>query len=139
MDRQRDSLFEPRGKLVRIVRQGRRPATTTDVALVQHERAQRRKDERAAAWLRGTWVVMAWVVSICRLRLGVARHEVFGVESTMAFVVAISLPLLHGRKVVAAVRSALKAFRRARAARRSARTQQESFPPSASNDGRSLQ
>ena len=139
MDRRRDPPFEPRGKLVWIVRQRRRPATTSDVALVQHERAQRRRDERAAAWLRGTWVAMAWIVSVCRLRLGVVRHEVFGGEPTMAFLVAISLPLLHARRVLAAFRWVTKAFRRATAARRSARTEPESFPSSTSKDGRSLQ
>lgn len=139
MDRRRDPPFEPRGKLLWIIPRRRRQATTADVALVQHERAQRRKDERAAAWLRGTWVAMAWVVSICRLHLGVVRHEVFGVESTMAFLVAISLPLLYGRRVVSAVRTVARALRRARAARRSARAQRESFPSAASNDGRPLQ
>ncbi len=134
MDRHRDPPFEPRGKLLWIVPRRRRPATTVDVALVQHERAQRRKDERVAAWLRGAWVLMAWIVSVSRLRLGVARHEVFGVESTLAFLVVISLPLLHGRRVVSAVRMAVKALRRARAAHRSSRAQDESLPRSTSND-----
>lgn len=54
------------------------------------------------------WCVFAWCVAATRLRLAVVSHEVFGVDATLAFLVAVVLPLLCAKSVVRVVRHAAR-------------------------------
>jgi hypothetical protein len=134
MDRHRNPPFETTGKVVRIVPKRRGRPTTLDVAMVNEERAMRRREQRAVVWLDGAWAVLAWTVSVFRLRLAVVHHEVFGLETTLAFLVAVALPFLKGRRIVAGVRTAAIALKQARA-RRAARHDRND-EPTADRQGR---
>jgi hypothetical protein len=50
------------------------------------------------------WCVFAWCVAATRLRLAAVRHEVFGVDATLAFLVAVVLPLVCAKSIVRAVK-----------------------------------
>jgi hypothetical protein len=63
-----------------------------------------------AWWL--AWWSMAWIVAAARVRLAAAQHEVFGVEATLAFLVAVVLPLLSLRQMLQLGGLALAPFRR---------------------------
>jgi hypothetical protein len=45
----------------------------------------------------GVWFVLAWVVSVDRLRLAVAGRHTFSAFDDLAFVVAVIMPLAHVR------------------------------------------
>jgi hypothetical protein len=55
-------------------------------------------------WL--TWWAIAWMLAAVRLKSAVAQREVFGFDSTLAFLVAIVLPLLAAPALLELVRSA---------------------------------
>jgi hypothetical protein len=122
MDHRRNPPVEPTGKVLRLVPRRRgRPTTTLDVELVKEEREQRRRDQRAAAWFDAAWVALAWTVSVWELRRAIAHREVFGVETTIAFLVAIALPLVRARRIIAALRRGTAVLKEVRAIRRAKR------------------
>lgn len=61
-------------------------------------------------WL--TWWVMAWAVAASRVRLAAAQYEVFGVEATLAFLVAVVLPLVSVPQLFGMGGDALRSLRR---------------------------
>jgi hypothetical protein len=88
-----------------------------------------RRQRRAAAWLNGTWVLLAWTVAVDRLWLAIKHHQVFGAETSIAFLVVVVLPLMRGPKLVRAMWPAAVALRRASAARRDANGEPHDAPP----------
>jgi hypothetical protein len=120
MDRRRNPPFESTRNVLRLAPplSRRRPLTTLDVAMVHQERAVRRREQRAVAWLETSWVLLAWILSLIHLRSAIANHVVFGIESSIAFVVAVALPIARGRRIFMALRRTAIAVKEARAARR---------------------
>jgi hypothetical protein len=57
------------------------------------------------------WSLFAWTLAALRLRLAAAHHEVFGVDATLAFLVAVVLPLFFVRTLLRPLRNALRRWR----------------------------
>ncbi|HEX7476610.1 MAG TPA: hypothetical protein VF331_02270 [Polyangiales bacterium] len=53
------------------------------------------------------WCVFAWCVAATRLRLAAVNHEAFGVDATLAFLVAVVLPLLCAKPIWRGLRRAV--------------------------------
>ena len=143
MHRQQDPQVETKGKVLRFPSLGAgHAATASHIARVNAAHALQRREQRAAAWIGGAWVLLAWIVAVCRLHLAITQHQVFGAEASMAFLVAVLLPLMRARSIAAAARDALVALRRAWSARRDAPpdgSDKQSPLPSERRSGRPLQ
>lgn len=132
-DRQGIPGVEANGNVVRLraARSGR-AVTESDVARANKERALRNRQDRLAAWCRGTWVLVAWALAVYRLRSAIVLHVVFDAEASLAFLVAVLMPILYGKSLISGVRAALIA--RKRRGMRRARSQRHAsdvrpFPP----------
>jgi uncharacterized membrane protein len=113
-----------------------------DVAQVREANALRRRQERAASWMNRIVLLLAWIVAVCRLELALTHHEVFGVVASMAFLVAVLMPLVHARSIAVAVREVAVELRRGRTERRKAEFEGSGTPapaPPHGPAGRSLQ
>ena len=114
----------PQERSAKILRfpllRSRRAVTSADDAEVNDPRVLERRRRRAAAWLGGACGLLAWIVALSRLRFATLHHEVFGVESTMAFLVVVSMPLIHAGRLATSFREALSALRRVSTSRRGA-------------------
>jgi len=108
------------GKILRLpLFRPRRAATPLDAKVSEAHVLQSRR-RRAIAWVSGAWALLAWTVAACELRLPVMHHEVFGVETMMAFLVVVSMPLVHAGRIANAARQAVVGLRRATTGRRGA-------------------
>jgi hypothetical protein len=115
MDRHRHSEIEARGNVLKFrpLRAGR-PATTADVARAKEEQSLRHREQRLAVWVVRIWMLLAWLVALSRLRLALAHHEVFRADASVAFVVAVIIPIMRIKSIVAVLREAVAAVRRAK-------------------------
>src|SRR6266404_312847 len=104
MERHRNPQVDATGKVLRFppISAGRAP-TASDVAEVNQARVLRRREKRSALWIDGAWVLLAWIVAVCRLRLAIMQHEVFGAEASMAFLVVVLMPLMRAPRIIAVV------------------------------------
>jgi hypothetical protein len=50
---------------------------------------------------------MAWVVAVARLRLATVAREVFGIDATFAFLIAVVLPLMAAPRLLELARDLL--------------------------------
>jgi hypothetical protein len=62
-----------------------------------------------------TWVLLAWTVAACQLRLPVMQHQVFGAETIAAFVVVVMLPIMQAGRIAQVARQTISALKRANA------------------------
>lgn len=79
--------------------------------------AQRRKPPHDASssassrWYWLVWWALAWWIAMSHVRTTVARREVFGVEDTVAFLIAFVLPLLSAKTIISLTVQAVRAVR----------------------------
>jgi hypothetical protein len=141
MERHSDHQTATKGKVLRFRMPGpkRGMKASEDIAF-QQARVLELRRKQAGRWIAGAWVVLAWTVSILRLRLAVTHHEVFGLETSLALVVVVWMPLMHMKSIVVAVREGAAALRLARH-RDAEPTAATTRPPAANLDrsGRRLQ
>jgi hypothetical protein len=74
--------------------------------------------QRTSTWISVSWVLLAWTVAAGRLRFAITHHQVFGVETSMAFLVAVLIPVMRARRIAQTVREVVVVLRRARRDRR---------------------
>lgn len=67
------------------------------------------------------WWPMAWFVAMSKVESAVARHEVFDLPTSFAFVVAVVMPVLQLGRLVRMARSGALAFKKAWRERRANR------------------
>ena len=117
MDRHRNSEIEARGNVLKFrpLRSGR-PATTADEARAMEEQL-RHREQQLAVWVVRIWMLLAWLVALSRLRLALAHHEVFRPDASVAFIVAAIIPIMRIKSIVAVLREAMAAVRRAKPGR----------------------
>jgi hypothetical protein len=75
---------------------------------------------RPPSWPMFLWWTLAWIVAAMRVHAAAVAHEVFGLEASLAFVVAFALPLVSARQLCSVVRTAARGV--TAAPRRVART-----------------
>jgi hypothetical protein len=94
-----------------------RPTRADDVAHGRH--AARIPKHSRCPWLASkffwlAWWAMAWMIAASRLKLAVIRREVFGFDATLAFLVAVVLPLMCSPLLLEPARRAYHAIVRFR-------------------------
>jgi hypothetical protein len=57
------------------------------------------------------WLLLAWLLAAGRLHLAVAEREVFGPEATLAFLLAVVMPIVRVRKLARALHTAAQLLR----------------------------
>jgi hypothetical protein len=72
------------------------------------------------------WWPMAWFVAMSKVGSAVARNEVFDLPTSLAFVVAVVMPVLQLGQLARTARSAALAFKKAWRARRADRNRPDS-------------
>jgi hypothetical protein len=77
-----------------------------------------------AAWHRSRWFwfswwAMAWMIAASRLQVATLTREVFGLEATLAFMVAVVLPLMASPALFDLARDTYRGVRDLRQARTS--------------------
>ena len=115
MASERDAERQPRGKvlLFRRLLSGRSSAGKEAKAL-EAEHAARIRRARVALWFNRAWIVAAWFIAASRVHRASVSREVFGVEASLAFVVAVAVPLVRVRALAAVVGEVATALRRRR-------------------------
>jgi hypothetical protein len=69
--------------------------------------------QRAPGWINLTWALLAWSVAMGRVRFAITQHKVFGVEASLAFLVAVLIPLLRAKTIAHVAREVVVALTRA--------------------------
>jgi len=62
--------------------------------------------------LGGVWVALAWSLAVSEVSTAIARHERFGLVTSLAFLIAISMPMIQARRAIAGARGAIAVLRR---------------------------
>ncbi len=91
------------------------PGAASDARTLDAERAARLLRARLALLLTRSWIVAAWLLAALRVHRAVVSREVFGAEASLAFLVAVVVPLARTRAVVSVVGEVAHALRRRRA------------------------
>jgi hypothetical protein len=119
MDSHRRPLSERVGKILKfpLLRPKRGAHASAHASAIEAQRFELRR-RRLAQWLNGLWMLLAWIVSALRLRVAIVHHQVFDVETSIAFVVVLLMPLMLTPKIATAIRDAIVFMRRARKARK---------------------
>jgi hypothetical protein len=76
-----------------------------------------RRVQLADQWSAQIWLLLAWLLAASRLHLAAAEHEVFGPEATLAFLLAVVMPIVRVRKLARALHTAVQLLRDAIRAR----------------------
>jgi hypothetical protein len=142
MDSQRSPEVETLAKVLPFPPRSTRRAKASDLIKAEQARALERRRRQTAVWTGRAWVVLAWIVAACRLRLAIVHREVFGFEASVALLVAIVLPLMRAPSIAATIRETVAAVRRASRARRNGGSAEPGAHPPASPPrrvGRSVQ
>jgi hypothetical protein len=68
-------------------------------------------------WSVQLWLLLAWMLAVGRLHLAVVQREVFGPEATLAFLLAVVMPIVRARTLFRTVHIAVQRLRDAFRAR----------------------
>ena len=132
MEQRRGNEIEPGAKVLKFrslrPRRGR-VVTASEVAQIKEARVLQSRRQKIAAWLNEAWMVLAWIVALSLLTPALSHHRVFNIELSMAFVLAISLPMMRGGRIASAVRAALAGLSLRRRARREAKRSRTAQTP----------
>jgi hypothetical protein len=108
------------------------------IAPVNEERGLLVREDRLGTWSKGAWVLLAWLLAMSRLLPAARHHDVFDNETSLAFVVAVLMPVLYWRSFVSALRETAVALRKTKAARRAKRQRSRAQPPTRPRSYRSF-
>src|SRR5690242_13384491 len=113
MASEREGQRESRGKILlfRRLRFGR-SSTTWEADQLKADRAARIRRQRVALWFTRFWIVAAWVLAASRVHRAIAAREIFGAEASLAFLIAVVVPLARVRAVASVVGEVATALRR---------------------------
>ncbi|HTQ05978.1 MAG TPA: hypothetical protein VMI54_19085 [Polyangiaceae bacterium] len=115
MARERDAPREPRGKILLFRRlRSSRSNGASDSDELDPEDAARVRRALIALWFTRAWIVAAWLLAALRVHRAAVTREVFGAEASIAFLVAVAIPLWRVRVVASVVGEVARAFRRRR-------------------------
>jgi hypothetical protein len=127
MDQRSSRQVEAAGRLLAFRPRGAEPASPGRPCAPAFRGVVPRR-EGANPWPGLAWTLLAWLLAVSRVRLAAVQREVFGAEATMAFVVAVLMPVAQGRQIVAAARTTIAALRRVRMGRRNAEGEEADTP-----------
>jgi hypothetical protein len=65
-----------------------------------------------ARWIDAFWVLLASALAASRTWDALERHEVFGLEASVAFVLLVSIPIIRGRALFSALALTPRTLRR---------------------------
>jgi hypothetical protein len=112
----------PKGKLLTFPQPGRAAhAGGVRVTRMTQVASAERRLRQLAEWRGRAWLVLAWMLAADRLHLAIVQREVFGPEASLAFLLAVLMPITHARNIVSALAELARPVRRAVAARRGAK------------------
>jgi hypothetical protein len=131
MDRHQDPQVEKAGRILKFpLLRSKRAAAANEAAKISEARVLDHRRRRITAWISGVWILLAWTVAACQLRLPVLHHQVFGAETIAAFLVVVLMPIVQAGKIASAARRAVVVLRRATSDRRGAEPKgAEPHPP----------
>jgi hypothetical protein len=104
-----------KGKLLAF-RAGPRSSHSLPAGLTGGAEVERRA-QLVDHWSAQIWLLLAWLLAAGRLHLAVAEREVFGPEATLAFLLAVVMPIVRARKLARALHTAAQLLRDAIRAR----------------------
>ena len=117
LESQRDESHGPRGARVFSFARARskrllQPRSARELAPRDNAVAAESPLRELLFWL--PWWCMAWTAAALRLHAAAAQHEVFGLDASLAFMIAVVLPLMAAKRafrIVSYLRTALRARR----------------------------
>ena len=117
MSRPRNPEIEPMGKLLAFPPRARSGIPSAAESVRAACAAVDRRRQQLAQWTGRFWIVLAWLVAVDRLHVAASHGEAFDVPDTLAFLVAVVMPLVRVRSIFVLVCAGGRALRDAVRAR----------------------
>lgn len=111
MSRPRNPELEPMGKLLAFPPRGRSGIPSAAESVRAACAAVDRRRQQLAQWTGRFWIVLAWLVAVDRIHVAAKNGEVFDLGDSLAFLVAVLMPLARARSIFVVLCDAGRALR----------------------------